>query len=134
MSSRLIALLLAASVLLLGGCASSPMQAVKTAFESKSEQTLSAGIAAYQEGKFAEAAKSIQNALDLGLGTADQVRAHKYLAFIHCISGRERQCRAEFRKALDIDPRMDLEPAEAGHPTWGPVFRSVKYGKSELRK
>jgi hypothetical protein len=38
-------------------------------------------------------------------------------------------CRDEFRAALDIDPSMQLEPAEAGHPVWGPVFRSVKAGR-----
>ncbi|MBI2295732.1 MAG: TssQ family T6SS-associated lipoprotein [Betaproteobacteria bacterium] len=68
----------------------------------------------------------LQSALDAGLGKSDQVKAHKHLAFIHCSSGREPRCRDEFRKALAADPGFDLDPAEAGHPTWGPVFRSVK--------
>jgi len=25
-----------------------------------------------------------------------------------------------------VDPTMDLAPAEAGHPIWGPIFRAVK--------
>mgnify|MGYP001549986536 CR=1 FL=1 len=65
-------------------------------------------------------------ALPSGLRTEDQIKAHKYLAFIDCVSGRQPQCREEFRKALDIDPNLELQPNEAGHPTWGPVFRSVK--------
>jgi hypothetical protein len=35
-------------------------------------------------------------------------------------------CREEFRKALTMDPSLELSPAEAGHPVWGPVFRSLK--------
>ena len=31
---------------------------------------------------------------------ADQARAHKYLAFIVCVNGREKVCRDEFRAAL----------------------------------
>jgi hypothetical protein len=57
------------------------------------------------------------------------VKAHKYLAFIHCVSDRAAACRDEFRKALAIDSKLNLTAAEAGHPTWGPVFRSVKAGR-----
>jgi hypothetical protein len=39
------------------------------------------------------------------------------------------QCRDEFRKALDLDPSFDLRENEAGHPIWGPAFRSVKAKK-----
>jgi hypothetical protein len=27
---------------------------------------------------------------------------------------------------LDLNPALELEPAESGHPIWGPVFRSLK--------
>lgn len=86
---------------------------------------LLAGIKAYEDGKYREAAKTLLSALPR-LSKADQVRAHKYLAFIDCTSGRKIQCRNEFVKALKIDPAFELEPSEAGHPVWGPVFRSVK--------
>jgi hypothetical protein len=56
----------------------------------------------------------------------DQAMAHKYLAFISCVTGREKKCRGEFNKALDADPKFELEPAEAGHPIWGQVLRSIK--------
>jgi hypothetical protein len=45
---------------------------------------------------------------------------------MHCIAGQQSQCRDEFRKALEIDPRLELKPEEEGHPMWAPVFRSVK--------
>src|SRR5207245_1576255 len=32
----------------------------------------------------------------------------------------------EFRKALSINPELELAAAEAGHPAWGPVFSSLK--------
>ncbi len=92
----------------------------------KGTPALSTGIKAYEDGKFAAAAKTIQSALDQGLNESDQVRAHKLLAFMHCIGGREAACRTSFQRALKIDPRMELSAAEAGHPGWGPVFKSVK--------
>ena len=119
----LVALTLAA----LGGCATTPFSnPLKDMLPSKGAPVLAAGIQNYDNGKYDDAAKALQSALDLGLDKGEQVKAHKYLAFIHCASGREKQCRDEFRKALDIDPSLELKPAEAGHPIWGPVFRSVK--------
>jgi hypothetical protein len=85
------------------------------------------GHQSYEEGAYKSAAKQFQAALDLGLDArGDQAKAHKYLAFITCTSGREKACREEFRKALDADPTFELEPAEAGHPIWAPIFRKVK--------
>lgn len=115
---------------LLAGCASGPMKV----FESKSSQSLTAGINAYGEGNYADAIKNLQSALEQGLSTDDQVKAHKYLAFTHCVNDKERLCRDEFRKALDINPNLVLEPAEAGHPIWGPVFRSTKARKPDTKK
>lgn len=92
----------------------------------KAENMLDEGIRAYDDGNYKVAARTIQGALDAGLTTRSQARAHKYLAFIDCVSGQQAQCREEFRKALEIDPKMQLKTEEAGHPTWGPVFRSVQ--------
>lgn len=95
--------------------------------DSPAEQKLSSGITSYDEGNYKTSMTEIQSALDLGLSSKDdRVRAHKYLAFIHCVSGREKQCHEEFRQALEIDPSFNLKPAEAGHPVWGPVFRGEK--------
>jgi len=94
---------------------------------SPAEQKLSGGVKSYEDGDYKASMEELQKALEMGLSNKnDQVRAHKYSAFIHCISAREKQCRDEFKKALEIDPAFDLKPAEAGHPVWGPVFRSVK--------
>ena len=93
----------------------------------KAEQDLSSGIRAYEDGDYRNSARLLQNALSEGLFLkSDQVAAHKYLAFIHCAQAREKSCRGEFRKALELDPGFELTPAESGHPSWGPVFKSVK--------
>lgn len=96
--------------------------------EEKSRQALSSGINDFANGNYAAATKNIQSALDFGLDNRNQVKAHKYLAFINCVTNKTRACRDEFVKALKIDPAMELEPAEAGHPIWGPVFKNAKAG------
>ena len=127
--------------LLLAGCQSEPMRAFKSDMQlaqseikgmfgsSKGDAALAAGLRQYEDGNYGEAAKQLQAAIDQGLSRSNRVNAHKHLAFIHCVSGRTSACREEFRKALSIDPNLQLSAAEAGHPTWGPVFRSVKAGR-----
>jgi len=99
-------------------------------FSSKGERELEFGIKAYEDGEYPYAARLLQASLDAGLrGRSNHARAHKFLAFMHCASSRAQQCREEFRKALDIDPSFELREDEAGHPVWGPVFRSLKAKK-----
>lgn len=83
----------------------------------------------YEAGDYDESAKNFQGALRAGLSEKERVSAHKHLAFMHCAASRERQCRDEFRRALAVDPTLELDVAEAGHPVWGPIFRSVKAGR-----
>lgn len=114
----------------LAGCGTQAMRDFEALFKpNKGEAALAAGLKQYEEGHYAESQKSLQSAIGQGLSDKDRVTAHKHVAFIHCASGRERACRDEFRKALRIDPGMELAPAEAGHPVWGPVFRAVKAGR-----
>jgi Tfp pilus assembly protein PilF len=89
----------------------------------------SVGLKQYEAGEYTESAKNLEGAISLGLPDKQRADAHKHLAFIHCSSNRERQCRDEFRKALSVDPALELAPAEAGHPVWGPIFRSLKAGR-----
>lgn len=119
------------SCALLAGCETEPMkvftQDITSIWETpKGDADLKAGIRSYQDGNYNAAQRQLQSALKAGLNSFGQVEAHKYLAFINCASGREARCREEFRKVLYLSPDFDLTPAEAGHPTWGPVFRSVK--------
>ena len=126
-----VMLFLLAFCALLAGCESEPVKQLsddfKSLFESpKGEAELNAGVRSYEDGNYNVATRQLQSALKSGLNSFGQIKAHKYLAFINCASGREARCREEFRKILHIAPDFELEPAEAGHPTWGPVFKSVK--------
>jgi Tfp pilus assembly protein PilF len=125
--TALVAVLL--SVLVVAGCETQPVRELTRMFDRKGEAQLKQGIKDYEDGRLPQASASFQNALDAGLSTNDQVTAHKYLAFINCVSKRERQCRAHFRTALELNPEFELGPAEAGHPMWGPVFRAAKEGR-----
>ena len=88
---------------------------------------LQQGVTQYQAGDYDNAMKSLTSSLDHGLlSKADQSRARKVLAFIHCVSGRENLCRDEFRKAFEINPDFSLTTAEDGHPIWGPIYRDVR--------
>jgi Tfp pilus assembly protein PilF len=121
-----IGLFMVAGILICFGCSGTGVNVLK-APPSEGEQKLSAGIKNYEEGNYKDSAKLLQEALKKGLSDkADQIKVHKYLAFIHCVSGRKKECTNEFKKALALDPNFELQPAEAGHPLWGPVYRSVK--------
>ena len=136
-----VRLLLVAAVSLLAACDSAPIkefskdakgawgQITGGSSSSKGQSALNAGLKQYDDGEYQTAAKSLQSAIDQGLSDKEKVNAHKHLAFIHCSNGRTAPCRDEFRKALAIDPKMELTPAEAGHPGWGPIFRSLKAGR-----
>ncbi|MFN0316408.1 MAG: TssQ family T6SS-associated lipoprotein [Burkholderiales bacterium] len=90
------------------------------------EVLLEEGIRQFEDANYRAATGALQRALQSGLTRASEVKAHKYLAFVHCINGRKAQCRDEFRATVKLDPKFDLKPEEAGHPMWGPVFREVK--------
>jgi Tfp pilus assembly protein PilF len=136
MTMRVLTVVAAAA--LLAACESAPMKEftgdAKSAWNqltgsSKGQAALNTGLKQYDDGEYLPAQKSLQSALDQGLSDKEKVNAHKHLAFIHCSQGRNGPCREEFRKALAIDPKLELAPAEAGHPAWGPIFRSLKAGR-----
>lgn len=119
------------AVLALCACSSQPLREF---FQpSKGAAALGAGLREYDNGEYAEAARNLQGAIDLGLTDRERASAHKYLAFIHCSSTRERACREEFRKALGVNPDLELTPAEAGHPVWGPIFAQLKSTPSPFK-
>ena len=120
---------LVAAALSLGGCGA--MRGMQEDFRSvvsggRGEPALATGIRQYEEGNYAAAAENLNRALFEGLSSDGRVKAHKYLAFTHCVSNRPSACLVEFRRALAINPNLELSAAEAGHPIWGPVFRAVK--------
>jgi Tfp pilus assembly protein PilF len=104
----------------------------KTSFNQPLNPQLVGAIKSYEDGDYQAALLALTKAQEMGLSEKrEQILAHKYLAFIHCVSGREKLCREEFREALEVDQSFDLTQAESGHPVWGPVFRAekAKYAK-----
>lgn len=140
---RLVVILLLL-VPLLTGCETvkKGIKEISTAFEPdaspapkpqptrSAEDLLAAGVTQYEEGNYAQAERLLRSSLAEGLSArASQARAYKYLAFTYCVTNRIPQCRQEFSNALNADPKFTLTAAEAGHPTWGPVYRSVSRGR-----
>ena len=65
-------------------------QITESQLREKARESLAQGIEHYNAGKFAEASRSLTAALDHGqLTRPEQGSARKYLAFMHCASGRE---------------------------------------------
>jgi Tfp pilus assembly protein PilF len=128
MLRRSVAFFLA--VVLLAGCSSRAMLGMSRAIGTSAEKDLASGIRAYEAGDYEDAERLLARSLEESLTfKSDKINAHKYLAFVHCVSNEERKCREEFRKVLELDPRFELDRSEAGHPIWGPVFRSVRSKK-----
>ena len=103
---------------------------------SPGERHLNEGLADYDDVDFKAASKELQSALDQGLNQKQQAEAHKYLAFMHCSSRQQWECRNQFRQAFGADPQFQLGAAEVGNPIWGPIYRSVKLepaNKTRLR-
>lgn len=125
---RLLPAALAAA--LFAGCAAPPPPppAVGLAdlMEQPAERALVDGVRAYDDARYAQAEAALRQSLQLGLNSPrDQATAHKLLAFITCTSERVTDCREQFRQARAADASFALSRSEAGHPVWGPVYRSL---------
>jgi len=129
-------------VALIAGCAVPPLKPLGPTAEEIAKQkrleraqaNLSEGLKKYDSGGYDEAINNFLVALDSGqLTTPEQLIARKHMAFIHCLGGREANCKEEFEKIINLDPKFELSPAEAGHPTWGPVYRLARM-ETELRR
>lgn len=140
---RTVGIATISAVLLLAGCAIVPVPTAKAPSAEevakqqrieRAQNNLADGLKRYDAGAYDESMRSFLLALDSGVLTVpQQITARKQMAFIHCVSNREAACKEEFEKAFALDPKFDLPASEAGHPTWGPIFRLVKT-EVELRK
>jgi tetratricopeptide (TPR) repeat protein len=102
-------------------------QITESSLRERAQTQLAEGVKQYDAGDYDNAVKNLSASLEHGLlSKAEQARARKFIAFSHCVSGREILCRDEFRKAFEIYPDFALTPAEDGHPIWGPVYRNVR--------
>lgn len=133
----LLPALIVATALGLAACATTPpptvpapkVEAPPERIAAPGEAALAQGIKLYQAAQYAQSEALLKQALQLGLSVGpDLASAHKYLAFIYCTSKREGLCLAAFRSARQADPAFALSKSEAGHPTWGKVYRRATAG------
>jgi Tfp pilus assembly protein PilF len=126
-----LSLLTLAAAALAAGCAAPPPAAppptgLAEVMERPAERALLDGIRAYDDGQYAQAEMALRKALADGLqSTRDRATAHKLLAFITCTSERLADCQQQFREARAADAAFALSRSEAGHPVWGPVYKSL---------
>src|ERR1700720_4898625 len=118
-SIRVLLTILAAA--LIAGCQTGPFRDFGAARHAGNNY-LEEGVENYEEGNYRVARRRLQFALEEGLSRPDRVQAHKYLAFIACVSSQQLTCREEFAIAVELDPTFELNAAEAGHPIWGPML------------
>jgi hypothetical protein len=130
MKQRLFAALAASLFLLASGCAIAPPEpppGLLDVMARPAERALLNGIRAYDDGQYPEAEKQLALSLQTGLPSPkDRAAAQKHLAFIYCTSNRIADCEAAFRAARLADPTFTLSRSEAGHPSWGPVYKRVQ--------
>lgn len=110
----------------MGGCGTGATSPAST--PTVAQATLDSARAAYDAGDYRRTIALLGgHAREIdGADVNTQVAAHKLLAFSYCLTRRTTQCRAEFSRILDLNPRFDLSPAEKGHPIWGPAFEYAR--------
>jgi tetratricopeptide (TPR) repeat protein len=81
----------------------------------------------YYGGEYESAIKQLQSALLYlkQLKQTDQVEAYKYLAFSYVAFGDHDKAKVQFRKALILDPQLELDPATVS-PKIIKVFEEAK--------
>ncbi len=67
----------------------------------------------YNNGEYENAINQLENALQYlkQLNKNEQVEAYKYLAFSYVAFGDKEKAKEQFKKALTLDPKLELDPA-----------------------
>jgi hypothetical protein len=86
------------------------------------QQTLAAGIDAYNKGDYKAAIRKLASSDIAAADKTTQLTALKYSAFSYCLTKRQSLCRQQFGKAFTLDPKFELAAGEKGHPLWQPAF------------
>ena len=101
---------------------------IKTEPQPKDENQilLKKGIDSYFKGKYDDAVTEINTALEKGLREKeDRVKAYRFLAYTHVAKEEKGEAKREFKKALELDPKMELDPVYVS-PKIIEVFKEVK--------
>jgi len=106
--------------------AETPEQQAEKAARAAAEAEHDAVLALYNNGDYYGAIKH-------GLAAEDDLKIYKdleldtikYTAFSYCLTKNTKLCRAQFEKALKLDPAFTLG-GDAGHPMWTPAFKQAQ--------
>lgn len=81
----------------------------------------------YNSGEYENAIKQLESALQYlkQLTQNEQVEAYKYLAFSYVAFGDKEKAKEQFKKALVLDPKIELDPATVS-PKIIKVFEEAK--------
>ncbi len=81
----------------------------------------------YNNGEYENAIKQLEDALQYlkQLNQTEQVEAYKYLAFSYVAFGDKERAKEQFKKALMLDPKLELDPATVS-PKIIKVFEEAK--------
>lgn len=81
----------------------------------------------YNNGEYENAIKQLENALQYlkQLNQSEQVEAYKYLAFSYVAFGDKEKAKDQFKKALLLEPKLELDPATVS-PKIIKVFEEAK--------
>ena len=95
--------------------------------QSHERAAMADGLELYGKGEYLEAFHKLEEIKEgiVLLDPPEQVTIHKYRAYCLIVLQREPEAKKEFRKALDLDPELDLDPAQVP-PKLVAVFREVK--------
>jgi hypothetical protein len=125
--SRLWLAIALAAALTAGCMQASPPVGLLDVSARPAERALLAGLKAYDDAQYDLADRLFREALAAGLvSPRDRAEAHKRLAFIQCAAGRLGDCETEFKLARQADRNFALDKSEAGHPVWGPVYKTLQ--------
>lgn len=88
----------------------------------------------YTNGSYGDVIRRVATSNELAASSsAVRIEVYKLQAFSYCVSNHAQLCEDAFMRILRIDPAYTLAPNEAGHPTWGPVFRNAQSKAAAVR-
>ncbi|ARP78326.1 TssQ family T6SS-associated lipoprotein [Bordetella genomosp. 6] len=126
MTLRFHAALLGCAILL-AGCAGPAAEHAGDATGGQAERELRQIRQSYSAGAYGDVIRQVAHADALAQAPqAMRIEAWKLQAFSYCVTDHQVLCEAGFRRILQADRTFMLEPNEAGHPQWGPVFERAR--------
>ncbi len=94
--------------------------------KEEGQQFLKKGMDSYFKGKYDEAVAEINTALEKGFKEKeDKLKAHRFLAYTYVAKEDKEEAKKQFKKALEIDPKIELDPVYVS-PKIIEVFKEAK--------